>query len=158
MHHNHETAVLCQKKVVLGQVPRNPGLILAHAAPWAWTMNKFNHCSKLRDSSNNSGKPCSLPVHGGASNGQGAVFALGSGCSCTAVLAFCPSCQCTALSQYNWWLQVQPSSLIPLTALALGRCLLNFFVGAYWTIDHKIANCTIYYGFVNGSWLFPHAM
>ena len=38
----------------------------------------------------------------GASNGQGAVSALGSGRACpTAVIAFCPSCKCTALSQYE---------------------------------------------------------
>ena len=32
VHHNHETPVLCQKKVVSGNVLGNQGLVLAHAA------------------------------------------------------------------------------------------------------------------------------
>ena len=57
---------------------------------------------------------------GRASNGQVAVSALGSGGACpTAVIAFCPSRRCTALSQYEVCCRVQPSSLRPLSILAL---------------------------------------
>ena len=55
-----------------------------------------------------------------ASNGQVATSSLGSGRACpTAVIAFCPSRQCTALSQYEACCQIWPLSLLPLSILAL---------------------------------------
>ena len=57
---------------------------------------------------------------GGGSNGQVAMSALGSGRACpTAVIAFCPSRRSTALSRYEIWCQLQPSSLCPLSTLEL---------------------------------------
>ena len=64
------------------------------------------------------------PPHGrslykGASNGQVAVSAFGSGCACpTAVIAICPICQCSAEPQLEVCSAVHPSSLCPLAAFA----------------------------------------
>ena len=50
----------------------------------------------------------------GASNGQVAVSAFGSGCACpTAVIAICPICQCSAEPQLEVCSAVHPSSLVP---------------------------------------------
>ena len=55
----------------------------------------------------------------GASNGQVAVSAFGSGCACpTAVIAICPICQCSAEPQLEVCSAVHPSSLCPLAAFA----------------------------------------
>ena len=55
----------------------------------------------------------------GASNGPVAVSTLGSGRTCpTAVIVFCPTCQCSALPQGDLWAQVQPLTLLPLALLA----------------------------------------
>ena len=60
-----------------------------------------------------------LPQRVGASNGQVAVSAFGSGCACpTAVIAICPICQCSAEPQLEVCSAVHSSSLCPLAAFA----------------------------------------
>ena len=60
-----------------------------------------------------------LSIQFGASNGQVAVSAFGSGCACpTAVIAICPICQCSAEPQLEVCSAVHSSSLCPLAAFA----------------------------------------